>query len=269
MPNRGGRRWGPLCRFLIAILIVGWSLGAQCAALAGDLSDRLADFPHWQHPPKGAVAKGELLYPEWFEGTWTATSTLKEAVAPFAPDLVTPGFQQNQASINEATVFTVKFTNDPMPIPVKGTRGITGIELPPPQSAIVADRVFNSWSLGNATLGEGFVQSVSLDPNDFNRLITQFKDGQQLISESRERAIERNQPDQFISSELFLQTFRTSSQIYLNQVENTTEYRCVNPNRIEANQITAIYLSPKDPDYFKAKTRPVALYRYELILDHQ
>ena len=31
-----------------------------------------------------------------------------------------------------------------------------------------------------------------------------------------------------------------------------------------ADQITAIYLSPQDPDYFKAKGQPVALYRYQL-----
>ena len=38
-------------------------------------------------------------------------------------------------------------------------------------------------------------------------------------------------------------------------------------SKIEAEQITAIYLSPQDPDYFTAAGRPVALYRYELILD--
>ncbi|MEW5859950.1 MAG: DUF6816 family protein, partial [Cyanobacteriota bacterium] len=35
---------------------------------------------------------------------------------------------------------------------------------------------------------------------------------------------------------------------------------------IEADQVTAIYLSPQDPDYFKAIDRPVALYRYRLQL---
>jgi hypothetical protein len=31
-----------------------------------------------------------------------------------------------------------------------------------------------------------------------------------------------------------------------------------------ANQVTAIYLSPQDPDYFAAGGRPVGLYRYRL-----
>ncbi len=236
---------------------------------SGELSDRLSSFPDWQNPPRGIVAKGELIYPDWFDGRWTATSTLKDAIAPLAPELVTPGFKQNQESIGEPVVFTVRFSDELMPIPLRRTQGITGIQRPQTQTGIVADRVFNSQSLGDAALGDGYVQSVSLDPNDFSRLITQFQNGQQLMSESRERLIESNDAEQFISSEMFLQTFRTSSQIYLNQVENTTEYRLVNPKRIEANQITAIYLSPKDPNYFLAKSRPVALYRYELILEHQ
>ena len=35
---------------------------------------------------------------------------------------------------------------------------------------------------------------------------------------------------------------------------------------IEANQITAIYLSPQDPNYFLVANHPVALYRYQLEL---
>ena len=36
--------------------------------------------------------------------------------------------------------------------------------------------------------------------------------------------------------------------------------------KVEADQVTAIYLSPKDPDYFTAGGHPVALYRYRLEL---
>ena len=54
--------------------------------------------------------------------------------------------------------------------------------------------------------------------------------------------------------------------VYLNEVENTTVYRKrSDPNfPIAGDQITAIYLSPKDPNYFQAQGRPVALYRYQL-----
>ncbi|NJN24303.1 MAG: hypothetical protein HC810_07855 [Acaryochloridaceae cyanobacterium RL_2_7] len=235
---------------------------------AGDLSDRLQEFPHWQSPPKGTVAKGELIYPDWFEGSWRATSILREAIAPLAPEIITPGFEQNQDSIGEPVIFTVRFTDDIMPVPIKGMKGITELNRNRQPKGIVADRVFNSKSLGNAALGAGFVESVQLDPNNFSRLTTEFNNGQQLISESRERATETYDRE-FISSEMFQQTFRSHSQLYLNQVENTTDYRLTqdHPKKIEANQITAIYLSPKDPDFFKARNRPVALYQYDLVLE--
>ena len=34
--------------------------------------------------------------------------------------------------------------------------------------------------------------------------------------------------------------------------------------RLEAGQVTAVTYNPQDPDYFKADSRPVALYRYRL-----
>jgi hypothetical protein len=33
-----------------------------------------------------------------------------------------------------------------------------------------------------------------------------------------------------------------------------------------ADQMTAVYLSPQDPDFFKSGNQPVALYRYRLEL---
>jgi hypothetical protein len=61
------------------------------------------------------------------------------------------------------------------------------------------------------------------------------------------------------------QVFRGTPHLYFNTVETTTAYRRLHSS-IEANQVTAIYLSPQDPDYFKAVDRPVALYRYRLQL---
>ena len=58
--------------------------------------------------------------------------------------------------------------------------------------------------------------------------------------------------------------------IYLNEVETTTDYHHIideyQGEIIEANQITAIYLSPQDPNYFLVANHPVALYRYQLEL---
>ena len=80
------------------------------------------------------------------------------------------------------------------------------------------------------------------------------------------------QLDRFTATELSQQVFRTSSTIYLNTVETTTSYQLsANPTHsITATQISAIYLSPQDPDYFrtlgKLGTHPVALYKYQLDL---
>jgi hypothetical protein len=76
--------------------------------------------------------------------------------------------------------------------------------------------------------------------------------------------------NRFITSELFQQEFRSVSQLYFNAVENTTAYAKQSEGEmaIIADQVTAIYLSPQDPDYFKTQSqgiaRPVALYRYRM-----
>lgn len=55
----------------------------------------------------------------------------------------------------------------------------------------------------------------------------------------------------------------TQGQIYLNPVENTTSsypYLNTSPDGIEGDQITAIDLSPNDPQFLPALNQPLALY---------
>ena len=73
--------------------------------------------------------------------------------------------------------------------------------------------------------------------------------------------------DTFISCEITQQFFRSKSPAYFNEVENLTSYYLENSGKITAKQITSIYLSPQDPDYFQAGDRPVALYLYSLELE--
>ncbi len=91
----------------------------------------------------------------------------------------------------------------------------------------------------------------------------------QLISTVTGRAIESFtgavSGDRFLTTEVFQQEFRGTPQLYFNEVETTTAYQHqAGEPAIIADQVTAIYLSPQDPDYFKAGDRPVALYRYRL-----
>lgn len=232
-------------------------------AEAGQLVDRLAAFPHWQTKPPVSPATGDLVYPAWMEGNWQVTSILVDQVAPLAPEVVTPGFESNRRHLNEPVSFEVRFwARDSLMPKIQAKTNI------PNSTEIVADRAFNGLNIAKAYLGEGSIQSVKVDPASPNRQITTLGSGRQLISIVTGRGSETPNRDQFVATEVSNQVFRGNSTPYFNQVETTTEYlRSLIPHlTIEADQITAVYLSPQDADYFKALNRPVALYRYRLKL---
>ncbi|GAB4238106.1 MAG: hypothetical protein Kow0049_24450 [Stanieria sp.] len=225
------------------------------------LAERIEQYPNWNSKPPVQLAKGDLVYPEWIDGTWNVTSTLTEQVAPLAPDLVTPGFESNQKYLNQPVNFQVRFGKEYF---------IADKNLFLPQSfnqiPVVADRVFNGQNITQAYLGNGSVLTVKIDPENPNQQITLLKGGRKLISTVTERASEIPKVNQFIATEVTQQLFRSPQRIYLNEVETTTSYDLIQPDLIEADQFTAIYLSPQDPDYFKAINHPVAIYRYRLSL---
>lgn len=246
-------------RFLwLTGLVLLWLL-CSGTALAGSLSDRLASFPDWQGKPPTQVSQGDLIYPDWFAGRWQVTTTLTDMVAPFAPDLVTPGFESNRQFMDKPILFPVRF--------VKEEQGLFGWR----KRGIISDRAFNGMSLAKAYLGDRLVLAVKVDPTNPNRQVTLLRDERELVSTVTARAIESAE-SQFITSEVFQQEFRSVSQLYFNEVENTTAYQQqeVDNPAIVADQVTAIYLSPQDPDYFKTldnplgDPHPVALYRYRL-----
>ncbi|UBF25306.1 hypothetical protein K9N68_27430 [Kovacikia minuta CCNUW1] len=207
------------------------------------------------------------------------TSTLVELVAPLAPEIVTPGFESNRQYLNQPIATQVRF----VPANALAPRG-AGLPLSFPlkslvKSPIVADRRFNGLNLARAYLGDRAVLSVTVDPSSPNRQITTLPEGRELISVVVGRAVEAPNSDQFITTELFQQVFRGMPQPYLNQVETTTAYyhQPTESSSITAEQMTAIYLSPQDPLFFKSKgdltqtvgDRPIALYRYRLELTHE
>lgn len=236
-------------------------------AQAGQLSDRVAQFPDWQGKPSVRVATGDLVYPDWMEGTWKVTSTLVEQIAPLAPEVVSPGFESNRRYLNQPMQFLVRFERVEQVQPKSRDRIVP---LPQStQSGIVADRAFNGLNIAQAYLGDSAIRSVKVDPTSANRQITELRSGQQLISIVTGRGTETPSRDRFIATEVTNQYFSSTNQPYLNQVETTTTYHQLPYPElgIEATQITAIYLSPQDPDYFKAFDKPVALYRYKLYLE--
>jgi hypothetical protein len=243
--------------FSLVCFYLLWSYDVQ----AGELTQRLENFSQWQKLTSVQAATGDLAYPEWMLGDWLVTSTLVDLVAPLAPDIISPGFEGNRQYLNQPISFKVKF------IPAKSV--ISGSKLIPrtvnQKKVIVADRAFNGLSLARAYLGDKLVLAVKVDPESPNRQITLLKGERQLVSIVTARAVE-NTEYSYITAEVFQQLFKGGDNPYFNQVESTTAYQkqsTSNPG-IVADQVTAVYLSPQDPNYFQAGSRPVALYRYRL-----
>ncbi|NMF64705.1 hypothetical protein DP113_03320 [Brasilonema octagenarum UFV-E1] len=232
----------------------------QAEAQAGELSERLAHFPEWEKLTSVRPAVGDLVYPNWMMGSWQVKSTLIDLVAPLAPDIVTPGFEGNREYLNKPVSFEVRFVRETTP-----HSGLKIIPRTTSKSEVVADRAFNGLNLARSYLGNS-VLSVKVDPNSPNRQITFLRGERQLVSIVTARATETTPDGKFITTELFQQLFKGGGRPYFNTVESTTAYRKLNQLNptIEADQVTAIYLSPQDPNYFAALSQPVALYRYHL-----
>lgn len=255
----------------VTALVLLWLL-CSGVAQAGPLAERLEQFPRWDHRPPLETSRGDLAYPEWFAGEWRVTTTLLDRVAPLAPDVLTPGFESNRQFLNRPIEFSVRFI-EVEPSKLAFLMPLLNRE----PTEIVSDRAFNGLSLARAYLGDRAVQAVKVDPNNPNRQITLLRGDRQLVSTVTGRATEAPADDRFVTTEFFQQEFRGTSQIYFNEVENTTAYTrhpeaAADQPTITADQVTAIYLSPQDPDYFKsfpdgnllADPRPVALYRYRM-----
>ena len=262
--NTFKNRFCKLGLYLCTIILVSPILfGFSSTSLAGSLSDRLEQFPNWTNKPSVKLAKGDLEYPEWMAGTWNVTSTLTEQFAPLAPDIVTPGFEDNQDYINKAIAFPVRFGTEYY----TPTKILSAFKSSKP--VVVADRAFNGTKIAEAYLGKDNVYSVKIDPDNPNQQITFLRGERKLISKITGRGREILKSDRFIATEVTQQLFRSPERLYLNEVETTSSYRLLDSGNISAEQITAIYLSPQDPDYFTAGDRPVALYHYHLDLTKQ
>lgn len=251
--------------FWLSLLLLVWLL-CSGEAQAGPLTERLEQFPAWSGKPPVQQAQGDLTYPAWLGGTWRLSTTLVDLAAPLAPVVTTPGFEGNRTLLRQPVECQVRF------VPAAIAPGV------------VSDRAFNGLNMARAYLGERAVRAVKVDPKNPNRQVTLL--GQSRTAAKRDRrasqptytlestvkarAVEAPTADTFVTSELFQQVFRGAQQPYLNEVETTTAYRQQPTTNdpaaavITADQVTAIYLSPQDADYFKAIDQPVALYRYRL-----
>jgi hypothetical protein len=247
-----------------SLLITYYFFILSAIASTDSLTNRLQQYPEWDRKPPVKIAKGDLYYPQWMAGTWQVKSTLIEQIAPLAPEVITPGFADNQQYLARPIKFLVRFGLEDFRAGKKlFFPNITDKNIP---NQIVADRVFNGENIAAAYLGTQNILKVKIDPNNPNKQISFFHGDRKLISTVTGRVTETPTPDRFMATEVTKQLFKSPERIYLNEVETTSDYQLVTPREISAQQITAIYLSPQDPDYFQASDRPVAIYRYQLKL---
>ena len=244
---------------LLSILLVLVFFSFAPLAIAATIEERIQQYPQWDSKPSLQPAKGDLEYPEWMAGTWNVKSVLIDKVAPLAPDVVSPGFEDNDNYVGRAISFKVRFGKEYFTSPT-GLLSIFKSNKP----VVVADRAFNGKKIAEAYLGEDNVYQVKTDPDNPNQQITLLKGERKLISKVTGRKREVPSDKEFMATEVTQQLFRSPQRLYLNEVETTSDYHLLDSGNIEAEQITAIYLSPQDPDYFTAGDRPVALYRYRL-----
>ncbi|WP_013322369.1 DUF6816 family protein [Gloeothece verrucosa] len=248
--------------FLAIILTIFFLISHPIPSQAASLKERLLQYPQWTTKPTLKEAKEDLIYPDWMEGTWKVSSILVDQIAPLAPEIVTPGFENSRQYINQPIEFEVRFQKNHTYHNYKSFLP----KIANKKASIVADREFNSLNIAKAYLGGQGVLKVKVDPNNPNRQIIFLPENRQIIYSITKRDSQTPTPHQFISSELTQQMFRSESSIYLNEVETTTAYQLLESGDIKAQQVTAIYLSPKDPQYFQAARSPVSLYHYELQL---
>lgn len=246
------------------ILVCLILFGFDATAMAASLSDRLGQFPQWTNKPSVKSAKGDLEYPEWMAGMWNVSSTLTEQFAPLAPDIVTPGFEDNKNYLHQEIAFQVRFGTE---YDTRSPGLLSAFKSTKP--GVVADRAFNGTKIAEAYLGDDRVYKVKIDPDNPNQQITFLQGERKLISKVTGRGYQIPTEKQFIATEVTQQLFRSPERLYLNEVEITSKYELLDPDHISAEQMTAIYLSPQDPDYFTAGDRPVALYHYHLDLVKQ
>jgi hypothetical protein len=195
------------CRVLVLLLLL-LAQPSEVRAEGGPLELRLERWPSWSLPaPLPRPGRSDLIYPEWFVGTWQATST----------DL-------NNA--DAVLTFAVRFEAN--------RRG-----------QVVGDRAFNAAAVGHALLGNQLME-VRDDPNNPNRQLAVLQHDQQLESTVVGRRTEHPTAEQFLADELTLQVLHGLGEPRISRVETLSRYQRISTDRIEAQQWQASYGSPAD-----------------------
>ena len=179
------------------------------AAWAADgwLTERLDDWPNWQLPaplPRPR-AQQDLVYPTWFEGTWTVEST----------DL------EDNSKLDHAARFGTTSTS---------------------KGAVVGDRNFNARAIGRAVLGDQLL-AVEQAPGQVNRQLARLSEDRQLETTVIGRRQSPLDQPTFVSDELVLQILHGPGAPRISRIETLSRYRRCDDS-ICAEQWQARYSAP-------------------------
>jgi len=192
------------------------------------LPARAASWPDWQLPePLQPSGRNDLVYPDWFAGSWQLSS---HDLAGQEPDLQHP----------------VRF----------GDRG----------GGVVGDRAFNANAIGAALLGERLL-AVDNDPANPNRQLARLAGGVLLESTVVARRSETGDigsRTSFSADELALQVVRgPGGEPRISQVETLSRYQLEPDGAISGEQWQATYPSPSAG----LITRPLRTAHWQLRLE--
>ena len=215
-------------RGLLALLIGITILMSGAPAWASPLSERVDQWPAWSLPGplKRPSTKGDLIYPDWFEGLWEVNSI--DVDAPEDAPLI------HQARF------------------VRDRRG-----------RLVSDRSFNALAIGKALLGDKLLR-VEDDPETANRQIAKLKGDQRLETTVTGRRQEKLDAATFLADELVLQIMHAPGPPRLSRIETLSRYsRC--GDDICADQWQGRYAPPGetlrnpalDHHHFKLRFKPL------------
>ena len=215
-------------RGLLALLIGITILMSGAPAWASPLSERVGQWPAWSLPGplKRPSSKGDLIYPDWFEGLWEVNSI--DVDAPEDAPLI------HQARF------------------VRDRRG-----------RLVSDRSFNALAIGKALLGDQLLR-VEDDPDSANRQIAKLKGDQRLETTVTGRRQETLDAATFLADELVLQIMHAPGPPRLSRIETLSRYsRC--GDDICADQWQGRYAPPGetlrspalDHHHFRLRFRPL------------
>ena len=187
-------------------------------AQPSQLLDRKSSWPDWRIPNflKRPRLKDDLIYPDWFEGTWDVKSEIEG--------------DKNEESI----IHSAKFKRNSL-------------------GELVADREYNTKSFALSTKNGGFL-SVKNDPKSPNRQFAKLTEDRYLETKIIGRLQEKIDNNIFITDELILQILHTPEFSRISQVETLTEFKKCGSNQnneinlndfnICAEQFQAIYDQP-------------------------